>query len=115
MLYHVTTREEWMRAQAGGVYHPSSLDTEGFIHASFASQVFDVANARFRGQTNLVLLCIDSSGVSASIREDVVLLPGGQNARFPHIYGPLNIAAVVRVFDLPPVVDGTFALPAEAV
>lgn len=115
MLYHLVTREEWMRAQADGVYHPSSLDSEGFIHASHTSQVLAVAHARFKGQANLFLLCIDPSRVAAPIREDAVTFPGGQVEFFPHIYGPLNIAAVVHVFDLPPAADGTFELPAGLV
>ena len=115
MMYHLVTRDDWMRALARGVYSPPSLNTEGFIHASHAAQILDVANGRFKGQADLVLLCIDPSGVAATIREDAVTVPGGQTMYFPHIYGPLETKAVVQVFDLPPTADGTFALPAGVV
>lgn len=59
MIYHITTREAWESAQAGGVYRAASLETEGFIHCSEAHQVIRVANVLYAGQRGLVLLRID--------------------------------------------------------
>jgi uncharacterized protein (DUF952 family) len=82
--------------------------TEGFIHCSTPEQVLRVANARFRGREDLVLLLIDSGMIAAEIRYEN--LEGG-NERFPHIYGPLNLEAVINVLDFEPQADGTFLLP----
>jgi uncharacterized protein (DUF952 family) len=112
LIYHITTQAYWQSAQGRGVYHCPSLEKEGFIHCSKRNQVLKVANRLYRGQRNLVLLCISALKVDAAIRNE---LPadgnGGGNERFPHIYGELNLDAVVDVVDFPPQADGSFALP----
>jgi uncharacterized protein (DUF952 family) len=109
LILHITTREQWERAKSTGAYRGDTLDSEGFIHCSTPAQVIPVANAFFRGQSGLVLLCIDSAKVQTEIRYEAPE-PGGEEA-YPHIYGPLNADAVVRVLAFEPGADGTFALP----
>jgi uncharacterized protein (DUF952 family) len=115
-IYHIATRSDWARAQRDGEYSTStigrSLADEGFIHASQATQVADVANNFYRGVPDeLVLLVIDPDLVHAPIRYEHV--PGVEDP-FPHIYGPLNPDAVVdaRPFSLSP--DGAFTFPGPA-
>jgi uncharacterized protein (DUF952 family) len=112
LIFHITTQEHWQAAQGRGVYHCPSLEKEGFIHCSKREQVLKVANTYYRGQHDLVLLCISPPKVEAAIRHE---LPaegnGGGYQRFPHIYGPLNLDAVVNVVDFPPQADGSFTLP----
>jgi uncharacterized protein (DUF952 family) len=111
LIYHIATRADWDRARADGEYTRSSVDKtlaeEGFIHASQASQVARTANRFYRDVPGgLVLLVIDPELLRAEVRyEDV---PGAE-LPFPHIYGPLNVDAVVdtRPFAAEP--DGTFA------
>ena len=107
LLLHITSREQWDRARFAGVYRGDTLDTEGFIHCSTRDQVLGVANARFSGRNDLVLLCIDSSRVQAPVQYDSI----ESGARFPHIYGPLNADAVVKTLPFAPGPDGAFALP----
>jgi uncharacterized protein (DUF952 family) len=93
-----------------GSYRDDSLETEGFIHCSTPEQVIGVANERFHGRTDLVLLCIDPANLDAPlVCEDCY--ESGQE--FPHIYGPLNLNAVAGVVDFPPNIVGNFALPDE--
>jgi uncharacterized protein (DUF952 family) len=108
-IFHITGRQQWEDARVRGAYRGDTLDTEGFIHSSEAHQVLGVANVIFRGRTDLVLLCVDTARVRAPVRYDAA--PNGQ--RYPHIYGPLNVDAVVRVLAFPPNPDGTFTLPPE--
>ncbi|MBN8549155.1 MAG: DUF952 domain-containing protein [Deltaproteobacteria bacterium] len=109
LIYHIVARKDWDAASRSGVYRGDTLETEGFIHCSKLEQVLKVANARFRGRSALVLLAIEPSKVSAEIKHE----DGGGGERFPHIYGALNLEAVVSVMEFSPQGDGTFDLPDE--
>ncbi len=105
-ILHITTRAEWNAAQQTGEYRPASLDMEGFIHCSTPQQVLGPANAFYHGQHDLVLLVIDPAKLNADLRYEAA-----DGDQFPHIYGPLNLHAVVDVVPFPPREDGTFTLP----
>jgi uncharacterized protein (DUF952 family) len=118
MILHLTTRLAWEQARAAGAYRGDTLDAQGFIHCSTTSQLTGVANRFFRGQCGLVLLCIETDKVQPRVIFEHPINPtSGQvepgSEPFPHIYGPLNLDAVVRVLDFPPNADGTFTLPME--
>jgi uncharacterized protein (DUF952 family)/quercetin dioxygenase-like cupin family protein len=110
LIYHLARRREWDDAKRAGEYRISTLgrtlDEEGFIHCSRAGQVAGVANRFYRGQADLALLVIDEQRVQADVREEAV--PGADQP-FPHVYGPLNLDAVVEVVPFEPGPDGTFA------
>lgn len=108
MVYHILPQDDWLKAQSDGAYQPSSLAAEGFIHCSYIDQVLRSAHAYFKGHTDLVLLWIASEKVSAEIRDEDL---AGEGMCFPHIYGPLNLDAVVHVADLDVDHDGRFILP----
>jgi uncharacterized protein (DUF952 family) len=109
-IFHITPRQQWEVAQQQGSYHCESLTTEGFIHCSTRSQVVKVANLFFAGQSGLVLLCIDANRIQSNLRYEPVA--GGEV--FPHVYGCLDLEAIVQVLDFEPQLDGRFELP-EAV
>jgi uncharacterized protein (DUF952 family) len=108
IIFHITKREAWESAKASGTYRTEMFPIEGFIHCSTREQVITVADVRFRGQTGLVLLSIDTDKVTPEIRYEN--LEGGQQL-FPHIYGELNVDAVVHVTRFEPRADGCFTLP----
>jgi len=110
-LLHITTCAAWNHAADQGAYRPASLDTEGFIHLSTVAQAVETANRFFRGQVDLILLVIDRAGLTAPLRWEPA--PDRNGELFPHLYGPLNVAAAVRVVDFAPNADGTFTLPEE--
>ena len=110
MILHIAQESAWLSAVPSGIYRADSLETEGFIHCSTPAQVLGPANERFRGQEELVLLSIDPEKVATPIiYEDCY--ESGQ--AFPHIYGPLDVAAVMAVIPFPPQADGSFLLPGE--
>lgn len=109
LIYHIVERSLWQQAEQAGTYRAESLKDEGFIHCSTVSQIVWVANTFYRGQTNLVLLGVDPAKVQPPLRYD----PVETGEAFPHIYGPLNLDAVVQVLEFAPEPDGTFQLPTQ--
>ena len=105
-ILHICTCHSWEEAQEQGEYRSQSLTTEGFIHCSKPDQVLTVANHFFQETPDLVILWIDPQKVENEIKYE----PGTDNPSeaFPHIYGPLNMGAVLAVSDLKPASDGIY-------
>jgi uncharacterized protein (DUF952 family) len=108
-ILHIALVEEWNAARKAGSYRISSLgksldDGATFIHASRPEQVAMVANFAYDDVTEpLCLLVIDTERlVSALCDEDL----DGTGMSFPHIYGPLNLDAVVDVLPYERGTDG---------
>ena len=110
MIFHITSRAAWESALGAGIYEADSLPTEGFIHCSTAEQYVWVANQRFRGRQDLVLLHIDPARLRSEVRYEN--LEGGATL-FPHVYGVIPIGAVLNVTPFLPGTDGTFRDPAN--
>lgn len=95
-LFHIVDRDAW--AAAGREYRPASLQTEGFVHLSYADQVAGVANARYADVPNLAVVELEGDALGAEIRvEDSY----GSGTAYPHLYGPVPTAAAVAVHPLP--------------
>jgi uncharacterized protein (DUF952 family) len=101
VIFHIADRDRWLSSQAEGQYTASTvgrdLADEGFIHLSTASQVAGVLDRFYQGGSNLLLLHIDETALTAPL---VYEQPLGADEEFPHLYGPLNLTAVVKVEDL---------------
>ncbi|MEO0768043.1 MAG: DUF952 domain-containing protein [Cyanobacteria bacterium J06649_4] len=98
MLFHITEQSAWQHATVAGTYTAPSLETEGFIHLSTVEQVAATAARFYKGQTGLVLLAIDCDRLQSTLRYEQVLNHG----TFPHLYGPLNLSAVVNAWPFDP-------------
>lgn len=109
VFFHIIGSSEWANAEAAGRYEPDSLSSEGFIHLSLREQIARPANLLYRGRSDLVLLVVDGD----ALVPEVVMEPGshGESELFPHLYGPLNLDAVLEVVGFPPNADGTFGVP----
>jgi uncharacterized protein (DUF952 family) len=96
-VFHISTAEDWARARRTGSYTTSTrgvtLAEEGFIHTSRTEQLAGVWQRFYADAVEpLVLLTIDTDRLGSPWRED----PVGDDT-YPHVYGPINISAVVRV------------------
>jgi len=102
-LFHIALRADWEQARRDGVYRVSSLgkllDDEGFIHLSFGHQVKQVADAFYRGMTDLVLLELDPKRLGAAVVIESL---------FPHLYGEIDPQVVELARPYRPRPDGTF-------
>lgn len=102
-IFHLALASDWADAQASGAYTTSTLGRtlaeEGFIHASRADQ-WTAVRERFYGDVSepLVLLQIDTDLLDVPVVEEPAV-PGGSET-FPHIYGRLPAAAVVKAIPL---------------
>ena len=110
IIYHLAGRAEWEAGAASlqyraGEYRPCSLAEEGFIHCSEdEAQMLRVANRLFDGRTDLVVLDLNVDALTSPLKRE----PSRSGEIYPHIYGPINIDAVVRVRRLLPDADGIF-------
>lgn len=104
-ILHLARGEDWDAARATGAYTADSLSSEGFIHCSEPQQVIAVANARFRGRRDLVMLQVAVARLTAPLQYEN--LEGGDDL-FPHVYGPLNIDAIVAATVFLPDGGGAF-------
>lgn len=95
IILHITPKQSWERAKQQGKYRGDTLDGEGFIHCSTPEQIDAVAQDLFKGRQGLVLLEIDEQKVQPEIKYE----DAGNGTLYPHIYGPLNLDAVVNVKD----------------
>jgi uncharacterized protein (DUF952 family) len=116
MIYHITSRMAWNEARERGAYRTQSLETEGFIHCSTEEQVVPVAQKYYKGEDGLLLLVIEPDRLTSDLKWEPPAegapppgVPDGD--LFPHIYGPINLEAVVRVFDLQSQPDGKYNFP----
>jgi uncharacterized protein (DUF952 family) len=105
-IYHIVPKSVWEQAPAGP-YRAASLATEGFIHCSSRGQVAWVANQFYADQDELLLLGIDVDRLSSPVRDE----DPGIGEHFPHVYGPIDRAAVVEVLPLERGPDGRWVFP----
>lgn len=102
-LHHIALERDWQQAQAAGQYRVSTLDRTldevGFIHAAYAEQWEGVRERHYGGVVaRLVLLVIDPDRLSSPVRVEPDPVTGQS---FPHVYGPIDVDAVVEVRRLP--------------
>jgi uncharacterized protein (DUF952 family) len=108
-ILHITPSDRWAKAKNLGTYRSETLESEGFIHCSTVAQVIGSANRFFKQQQDVVILVIDIDRVTSEIRYEGT----DPTNLFPHIYGELNIDAVIQSIDLETNADGSFILPKE--
>ena len=118
MILHLLSHESWVEAQALGQLIAPSVATEGFAHCSTEHQMVDVANKYYRGTSNMVLLNVDPTKLTSELKFEPPAHIDGSPALpheplFPHIYGPINLDAVIEVIDFPCNEHGAFTAPPQ--
>ncbi|MGK2881155.1 MAG: DUF952 domain-containing protein [Mycobacterium sp.] len=108
-LVHLCGAAEWAAARAAGALRPDSLAEVGFVHLSAAEQVHLPANRLFTGRIDVVLLHLDPALLGAPVNWEPGVPTDPASMLFPHLYGPLPVAAVTDVTAYRPGADGTYA------
>jgi uncharacterized protein (DUF952 family) len=111
VILHIIARADWVAARAAGAVRPPSLAEVGFVHCSDPGTVHLPAGRLYAGRRDLLLLELDPARLGAEVRWE----PGDEavpeSPWYPHVYGPLDVSAVVAVHDFPPAAGGGFRLP----
>ena len=108
IIYRIVGEAEWSAFRAAGVFEGSAHDRrDGFIHFSTAAQAEETADKHYAGRVDLVLLSVDAGMLADRLKWE----PSRGGRHFPHLYGPLPLAAVSRGERLPLGADGRFAFP----
>jgi uncharacterized protein (DUF952 family) len=107
-IYKICPASAWREAERQGVYRGSADDArDGFIHFSTASQVPETARKHFFGQRALFLVEIDADELGDALRWEL----SRNDELFPHLYGVLDIGAVISVTNLSMRSDGYHDIP----
>jgi uncharacterized protein (DUF952 family) len=107
-IYKICEEKVWRDAERDGAFFGSAVDyADGFIHFSSAAQVAATAGRHFTGMSGLVLVAVDAEALGPALKWE----PSRGGALFPHLYGPLQLAAVrwVKPLRLDP--DGRHVFP----
>ena len=93
LVFHLTYKHAWEAARSAGEYAAPSLAEEGFIHCSKdVPQLLKVAARLYPGETGLMVLDVDLEELKSPLKNE----PSRSGEIYPHIYGMLNVDAVVR-------------------
>lgn len=106
VVCHVTPEAKW--DPEADIFRRDTLETQGFIHCSDPGQVVPVAESKYAGRDDLLLLVVDTAAVEPEVVYEAL---GAASEPYPHVYGPLNTDAVVEAVPFPPDGDGGFSLP----
>ena len=111
MTLHLVSEPVWSAQQLLTEYRPERFAAEGFIHCTDGEKlVIEVGNRYYRDDPRpYLVLDVDLDRVTApAMYEDA-------ERQYPHVYGPIERDAVVRVRRVDRANDGTFIAIGEPV
>lgn len=103
VAYHLLPADAWSAAPIEAPLQVASLATDGFIHLTHdRADLVEVANTFYRDEPGPhVVLTVVLQSLTVPWRYD-------GDARFPHVYGPLDRAAITEVRPIPRDTAGAF-------
>jgi uncharacterized protein (DUF952 family)/GNAT superfamily N-acetyltransferase len=116
MIFHLMTPDEWRRARESGLIQPPSLDSEGFTHCSDLHQVVRVANRFYVHEQELIIAHVDPNRLDTPVYWEQPAHPDGSASReqdefYPHVYGPIDLAAITTTTTLYKGPNSRFRIP----
>jgi uncharacterized protein (DUF952 family) len=104
VIFHLVIESEWLALARGGEYLPARFEQDGFIHCTGdLGSTLEVAASYFSEVHEPVLVLeLELARISSRVVfEAPIPIPSGgrghlaEGRLYPHIYGPLNVDAVV--------------------
>ena len=103
LIYKICPAPIWEKACADGCYTGSADDRrDGFIHFSAVSQIYGTLEKHFKGQHDLLLVCIDPCKLGPALKWE----PSRSGQLFPHLYGTLPVSTALWARAIPLDNDG---------
>jgi uncharacterized protein (DUF952 family) len=93
LIYHIVLPDAWKEFEGQPHYSAASLQTEGFIHCSFADQLDAVLGRYYSAAGDVLILTLDTEKLTSKLVNE----PSTNNEIYPHIYGTINRDAIVGV------------------
>jgi len=110
LIYHLCRRGDWRAALEKRTYGGTGDDLrDGFLHFSTGQQVAESAARHRAGVSDLLLIGVDPDSLGDLLKWE----PSRGGQLFPHLYGALPTAAVVRTEELPLGNDGYHMFPGD--
>jgi uncharacterized protein (DUF952 family) len=104
LIYKIVPAALWRAAEALAEFDGAPVDlADGYIHFSTAAQLRKTAAKHFAGQRDLLLVAVEAERLGDALKWE----PSRGGDLFPHLYGKLQLADVLRVDALPVRADGT--------
>lgn len=107
LIFHLVKKNDWKEHKKDSRYYPESLESEGFIHCSSGKDIEATANLLFNGEEHILLIVINTTLIEPDLKyendEDTGI-------KYPHIYGPLNLDAVIDKIELAAEDDGSYQI-----
>lgn len=110
LIYHLAPAERWRAWPRGAAYLPAEYEADGFVHCTAgADLMLQVANRFYRNTPgDWVVLAIDPARLTSPLRWERPAPDDDLAPLFPHVYGPIDAAAVVEVRPVQRSADSTF-------
>lgn len=90
--FKILTADQWAQFQAEGIFLGAPVDiADGYIHLSSADQLQGTLDKHFAGQSGLMIAEVDLLMLGNSVKWEM----SRGDALFPHVYGPLPMAAII--------------------
>jgi uncharacterized protein (DUF952 family) len=93
LIYHIVLPGIWENFKDKEFYEAESLQTEGFIHCSFAAQLEAVLQRYYADAEKVLFLTIETEKLKSKLIEEA----STNNEIYPHIYGEINREAIVGI------------------
>lgn len=112
LVFKICSYTSWREAEAAGRFAGAPVDVvDGYIHLSTGAQVGETATKHFAGQSDLVLIAIDTGRLANLLGDALKWEPSRGGDLFPHLYDNLPVAAISWVAPLPIGASGRHVFP----
>jgi uncharacterized protein (DUF952 family) len=109
LAFHLVPGAVWRALAPGAAYAPASLAEEGFIHLTARmADLIEVGNTFYSDDPRpYLVLTVDLDATGSPWRYD------DAEERYPHVYGPIVLAAIRRARPMPRSETGRFGRPPD--